>query len=235
MISNFRFSCKFVLHKKDKEEDHCHGNLESTENNGLETHWIIIDVNKYGIKMKKPLFIVLLSVGSFIVGLTATYLAMPVFAPQLVDEVQLHLDSQILAKQLSVASGSTMNSEVLLSDRMNTADSGPSSLPTGLHNSIQDLKAELNCKILSNDSLLIRIQNIESKWAALSAKYREARMISNTIAKMENKEAIAALLSKLDDDVIESMYVEASSRNRTILLQMLPAEKAALLIHTLTN
>ena len=86
----------------------------------------------------------------------------------------------------------------------------------------------------SNDSLLAKVQSMEERWKALQAKYDEAKQMSGTLTKLEDSE-LAALLENLDADVLESLYIEASSRNRTRLLQMMPAEKAASLVNTLTS
>ena len=76
------------------------------------------------------------------------------------------------------------------------------------------------------DTLLMRIQSMEQRWIELSAKYAEAGQMSNTITKMEDKE-LADLLEKLDDDVLESMYIEASARNRARLSSNVTSRKSS--------
>ncbi len=83
-------------------------------------------------------------------------------------------------------------------------------------------------------TLLARVQDMESRWEALESKYDEAKQMSSTISKMEDNE-LSALLSRLEDDVLESLYLEASARTRARLLQMLPADKAAILVDKHTD
>ena len=184
--------------------------------------------------MNKPVLAILVSIVFFIVGLTATYFAMPMIAPEVVDEVQHRLDSLAAAERNMLAMDS-LNSETLHPDSLMAMDSLQSStLLTGLRDSLSHLMTMLEQERQQKDTLLMRVQNMEQRWIELAAKYAEAGQMSNTITKLEDRE-LADLLAKLDDDVLESMYIEASARNRARLLQMLPAEKAANLVNRLTD
>ena len=184
--------------------------------------------------MNKPVLAIIVSVVFFIVGLAATYLAMPAIAPEKVEEVQSYLDSLSAAEEALLSADSSgvpgmMADSLLLSDSL-----GAPSLLTGLRDSLNILIARLEEEQVEKDTLRMRIQSMEQRWIELAAKYAEAGQMSNTITKLEDKE-LSALLSKLDDDVLESMYIEASARNRARLLQMLPSEKAAVLVNRLTD
>ena len=58
--------------------------------------------------------------------------------------------------------------------------------------------------------------------------------MSGTLTKLEDKE-LEAVLAELDQAMLESLYVEASARNRKRLLQSIPPERAALLVKGLMN
>ena len=184
--------------------------------------------------MNKPVLAILVSVVFFIVGLAATYFAMPMIAPEMVDEVQHRLDS-LAAEESKMLAMDSLNSEGMFMDSLMAMDSlaYPNHL-AGLRDSLTELIDILELERQQKDTLLMRIQSMEQRWVELSAKYAEAGQMSNTITKLEDKE-LADLLAKLDEDVLESMYIEASARNRARLLQMLPAEKAATLVNRLTD
>ncbi|MBX2818741.1 MAG: hypothetical protein KTR29_03640 [Rhodothermaceae bacterium] len=184
--------------------------------------------------MNKPVLAILVSIVFFIVGLAATYFAMPMIAPEMVDEVQHRLDSLAEAESKLLAMDSLL-ANGYMPDSLMVSDSLPSiSMLSGLRDSLSQLMGMLEDERQQKDTLLFRIQSMEQRWVDLSAKYAEAGQMSNTITKMEDKE-LEELLEKLDDDVLESMYIEASARNRARLLQMLPADKAALLVNRLTD
>ncbi len=181
--------------------------------------------------MNKPLLAILISFVFFAVGLTATYFAMPAIAPALVDRVQHRLDSLATAS-MEIDAPAAMT---LPADSLTPPDSSAEMrLLEGLRDSLHALVRQLDTERSNNENLLDRVESMEQRWDELGAKYDEARQMSSTVTKMEDRE-LSELLSKLDDAVIESMYIEASARNRARLLQMLPAEKAATLVNRLTD
>lgn len=183
--------------------------------------------------MNKPVLAIIVSVVFFIVGLAATYFAMPAIAPEKVEQVQNRLDSLAAANDGIVTTEDSL--EISMADSLAAVDSAQRvSMLAGLRDSLNLLITRLEVEQGQKDTLLLRIQNMEQRWIELAARYAEASQMSNTITKMEDKE-LAALLNKLDDDVLESMYIEASARNRARLLQMLPADKAATLVNRLTD
>ena len=58
--------------------------------------------------MNKPVLAILVSIVFFIVGLAATYFAMPMIAPEMVDEVQHRLDSLAEAESKLLAMDSLL-------------------------------------------------------------------------------------------------------------------------------
>lgn len=184
--------------------------------------------------MNKPVLAILVSIVFFIVGLTATYFAMPMIAPEMVDEVQQRLDSLAEVESKLLAMDSLMIAGMMPDSLMGADSLQYPGMLVGLRDSLSLLMNRLEMEQQEKDTLLMRIQDMEQKWVELAAKYAEAGQMSNTITKLEDKE-LANLLEKLDDDVLESMYIEASARNRARLLQMLPADKAANLVNRLTD
>ncbi len=183
--------------------------------------------------MKNAIIAVLATVSFFIVGIFATYFAMPMLSPDLVERAQYRLDS------LEMVANGTYPDSLLALEEENMIDTSMLAKPlntmlAGLRDSLSTLHASLGTEMESNESLLAKVQSMEERWKALQAKYDEAKQMSGTLTKLEDSE-LAALLENLDADVLESLYIEASSRNRTRLLQMMPAEKAASLVNTLTS
>lgn len=182
--------------------------------------------------MKKAIIAVLATVTFFLIGIFATYFAMPMLSPELVERAQFRLDSLQMIKDGTypdslLAEEENMIDPAMLSKPLNT-------MLTGLRDSLENLHSSLGTEMQSNEALMQKVASMEERWNALQAKYDEAKQMSGTLAKLEDNE-LAELLKSLDADVIESLYVEASARNRTRLLQMMPPDKAASLVNTLTS
>lgn len=182
--------------------------------------------------MKKAIIAVLATATFFLVGTFATYFAIPKFSPDMAERAQWRADSIRMVKD-GTFPDSLLNPEdydmidtSLLSRPLNT-------MLVGLRDSLSELHTSLGTEMESKEALMEKVQNMEARWEALQAKYDEAKLMSGTLAKLEDNE-LSDLLETLEDDVIESLYIEASARNRTRLLQMMPADKAASLVNTLT-
>ncbi len=182
--------------------------------------------------MKQAIIAVLATATFFIVGIMATYFAMPMLSPEIVEQTQFRLDS------LEMVKNGTYPDSLLAMEEENTIDTSLLARPlntmlTGLRDSLQNLHKSLGSEMESKEALVAKVQSMEERWEALQAKYDEAKEMSGTLAKLEDRE-LKELLQNLEPDVLESLYIEASTRNRTRLLQMMPAEKAASLVNTLT-
>ena len=183
--------------------------------------------------MKKAILASLLGVTFFFAGLVATFFSMPYIAPELVERVQFELDS--LAMVADGSMDSLMEAQRIQDSlRALEIERPVNNMLVGLRDSLDQVNELLASEQQVKTDLMARIEEIEMGWKKLQEKYDEARQLSGTLAKLEDNE-LEALLSQLEPDVIESMYLEASSRNRTRLLQMLPADKAAQLVHTLAD
>ncbi len=183
--------------------------------------------------MKKAIIAILATTILFILGIFATFYTMPYIAPDLVEQTQWRIDSTQMVKD-GTFPDSLLNPEEVWPIDTVTLVKPLNVLLTGLRDSLDTLGSSLGNEIVTKDSLLARVQEMEKRWDMLQAKYDEAKQMSTTISKLEDRE-LAELLATLDEEVLESLYVEASARNRTRLLQMMPAEKAAVLVNALTN
>jgi Mg/Co/Ni transporter MgtE len=68
----------------------------------------------------------------------------------------------------------------------------------------------------------------------MERRREEASRMTGTLTKLEDKE-LSAVLEQLDLAVLETLYIEATGRNRTRLLQAMPAERAALVVRGLVS
>ena len=166
----------------------------------------------------------------FAVGLYGTYKAMPTLAPGLVERTNNKLDS--LA---AVAEGREWRADSLARrpDSLLIQEALGANLVT-LRDSVEFLEAQLRLKTAEQDTLMDRLAVVEERWNNLETKFNDAREISGTIVKLEDGE-LANLLNEVDPVVLEAIYLEATARNRARLLQMLPADKAAVIVNKMAS
>ncbi|MDZ4700618.1 MAG: hypothetical protein SH809_12995 [Rhodothermales bacterium] len=208
----------------------------------------------------KILIAVVASLAFFALGLIGTYMAMPALAPKIVEESTARLDSldridRHESLDLVHNPPDPMPMPVALRDSLgnvlvdslgnllldSTAFAFPASMDpsldtviAALRDSLQDIHFRLSIEQETQKLLQQRIGEMEARWEVLQQRFDEARQMSGTLVKLEDGE-LGALLGKLDMGVIEAIYLEASARNRTRLLQMLPAEKASILVNKLAS
>lgn len=183
--------------------------------------------------MKKAIIASLATTVFFIVGIAATYFAMPMISPELVERAQVRIDSIRMVKN-GTYPDSLLNPEdespidtSMLAKPLNT-------MLAGLRDSVQTVHTSLDNEMATKEALIAKIEELEQRWQTLQTKYDEAKHMSDTLTKLEDNE-LKALLTNLQPDVIESLYLESSARNRTRLLQMLPSDKAAQLVSSLAS
>ena len=158
--------------------------------------------------MKKAIIAVLATVTLFTIGIFATFYAMPVLNPELVEQTQHRLDSLRMVKD------GTYPDSLLALEEESPIDTSMLAKPlntmlAGLRDSLNTLHASLDSEQETKEALVAKVQNMEERWAALQEKYDEAKQMSGTLAKLEDNE-LADLLESLDADVLESLYLEAS-------------------------
>ena len=172
----------------------------------------------------KKLLIVVVGVGlSFTVGLAATYFAAPVVAPELIREIEPLQDSLAADGTPLAVPGDSL-----------VAQGGPgayavpdqAALVTALRDSLALLDQQLRKSGARERLLAEQIGALQQQQQALAAQRASAADLGSTLAKLEEKER-RALVARLDAEALRAIYAEASSRNRTLLLQAMTPDRAA--------
>jgi hypothetical protein len=190
----------------------------------------------------KIVLAVVLSIVFFALGLIGTYSIMPIIAPDTVEETTARLDSLAQAKlaedplATGTAQADSLGRPVSDSSSVETQATGVAVDPglAVLRDSLQDVHQQVASDQEMQKQLLQRVEAMEAQWAALQKRFDEAKQMSGTIGKLEDNE-LKALLSQLELPVLEALYLEASARNRTRLLQMMPSDKASTLVSKLAS
>ncbi len=99
-----------------------------------------------------------------------------------------------------------------------------------------DLERDLEAAMRDVEALREQIRTAEATEhdQQTASQQAEAQALSGTLSKLEPAE-LSSILARLDLEVVGMIYSAASSRNRTRLLQALPAERAARLVQHLTT
>lgn len=186
--------------------------------------------------MKKILLPLIVSLVFFVAGLIGTFMAMPIINPDLVEETQSRLDSLTLTQDSTfmIVNDSLVSAHIdSLSEAANSME--PMLTRMGLlQDSIKALHNSLSSGQVIQSDMVERLETLESRLLTLDEKYAQARAMSGTIVKLEDAE-LGELLNELSLDVLEAIYIEATARNRSRLLQMLPADKAAYIVSKLAS
>lgn len=157
--------------------------------------------------MKHVLLPAIVALVCFVASLAGTYAVVPKPAADAVDS-------------LAVADPAPLPSAP---DTLRSAAPRPMPFDVALRDSLTLLRRELDAA--------------QRELAATSARHAdrraEAQALSGTLSKMEDDE-LAAILQRLDLEVVEMLYAGSSARNRTRLLQALSAERAARFVRYLT-
>ncbi|ARA94782.1 MAG: hypothetical protein D6685_19670 [Bacteroidetes bacterium] len=190
--------------------------------------------------MSKVVVAAAVSVLAFILGIIGAYMAMPSLDPERVEETHRILDS------LSRADTTLSFAQI---DSLIRADTAARPVPTpepapepdvpperivALEDSLTMLREELKASKETLQSLQRQVQAMQQRWSELERRRQEASRLSGTLTKLEDAE-LGAVLEQLDLSVLEMLYIEASGRNRTRLLQAMPPERAALVVRKLVN
>ena len=186
--------------------------------------------------MKKILLPLIVSLVFFVAGLIGTFMAMPIINPDLVEETQSRLDSLALTQDSTfmIVNDSLVSAHIdSLSEAANSMEPMLTRMEF-LQDSIKALHNSLSSGQVIQSDMVERLETLESRLLTLDEKYAQARAMSGTIVKLEDAE-LGELLNELSLDVLEAIYIEATSRNRSRLLQMLPADKAAYIVSKLAS
>lgn len=213
--------------------------------------------------MKKALIAAPILVLSFGLGIVGMYIAMPTIAPDVVEEARQRTDSLATAQEDSVSSQDSRELAGAALPVSVAADAGDSdtisvtppadSLPRAaiadtlsqivrrqqtviseLEDSLATLHAELEAGAETSASLR---QDVEALRAQLDERERrraQAEDLSQRLARIEDRE-LEAIMKQLDTKTLEHLYREATGRNRTRLLQAMPADRAARFVNRLVS
>ena len=194
--------------------------------------------------MKKALIILPLALLGFTAGLVGLYFALPHVDPKRAAEAKERLDSLGIAAPSVLADLPSLDA-LLRADSL-AADSLAKLMPEpviavdaaaladrdSLDGVVQTLQAQLAEAEKQNTDLQERLQTLEERLNTLETRQAEASALSTTLSKLEGRE-LSAILQQISLPVLTELYQEASSRNRTKLLQAMAPDRAALFVNTL--
>lgn len=201
--------------------------------------------------MKKAIILAVAGILSFVGGTAGIYLAMPTIAPAVVDSTRVRLDSLgllPLAPEDSVKRGlkpaavtsiqfdpSTGPIAADSTDSLQTAarpTDSPLEIP--LSDSLRRTTSLMNDLKTDKAALLAKVEELTKRLNKLEAQQTDAAELTKSLSKLDDRQ-LADILTDLDLNVVEILYLQASTRDRPRLLQNLPPDRAARFVKTLVN
>ena len=180
--------------------------------------------------MKKAILAGAVVLVAFAAGLAGTYVAMPMLAPDVVAAAQARADSSAadsLAAALPDSSAADSSATLGLPD-------AASSLVQTLKDSLQTFRGRLRRADEHAATLRQQAKTYRDQLATLEARRAQAGELSGSLTKMEERE-LSALLRQVNPRVLERLYMEATGRTRTRLLQAMPPSRAARFVNQLVD
>lgn len=193
--------------------------------------------------IKKALLATGASLIAFAVGLIGAFFLLPMVAPDFADELlnppdstAMPADSLMLADSDSLApdldrtlldSLAHDSSAVLDSTLMEALQPG---MITIHEDSIAALQADLRDKMRTQEALERELATVRTEVADLRARKDDMTELAATLTRIDDRQ-LAPILRELDMSSLEVLYAESTGRNRTRLLQAMPAERAARFIN----
>ncbi len=198
--------------------------------------------------------------GAFTVGLAGMYFAIPALAPEKIEHAEAHLDSLALVDSLarlyhgelspdslailfSALSVDQDSLDAAIADSIAQAEAlaqaaDSMAIETEVEGAIEDSVAIIQSRFeeLERDKqrLLQQVEALRREQEAQGGQEADVEELSATLTKLEDKE-LAGVIEKLDMEVLETLYAKASARNRTRLLQAMPASMAAHFVRRLVQ
>ena len=138
--------------------------------------------------------------------------------------------------EAEAAAADSLTAAQLLQDVAGTAADSliQLSLPEASLDSLALLREQLALAQTQIPALLGRLTSLEEELQGQADRKARAEALSGTLSRLEDGE-LRALLMQLDADVLTDLYTEASPRNRTKLLQALPARRGAALVERIAS
>ncbi|NBB99892.1 MAG: hypothetical protein GVY15_03405 [Bacteroidetes bacterium] len=193
--------------------------------------------------IKKALLAVGASLIAFAVGLIGAFFLLPMVAPDVADELLNPPDSTAMpADSLHLANGDSLARnparallDSLAHDSTAVLDSTllqalEPDMVTLHEDSIAALRADLRDKMRAQEALEQELALLRSEVTDLRARKDDMTELSATLTRIDDRQ-LAPILRELDMASLKVLYAESTGRNRTRLLQAMPAERAARFIN----
>lgn len=121
------------------------------------------------------------------------------------------------------------------------AEQGDEMLPTmspqdqnALQDSLLIVQERVAALMQERATFLAQIEALREQLNQRQLQRAEVQELSTTLTKLEDRE-LSGVVAQLDGSVLEALFMEASTRNRTRLLQAMPAELAAQFVQRLVQ
>jgi hypothetical protein len=195
--------------------------------------------------MKRILILATVGLASFMIGTAGVYLAMPSVAPDVVEQSRVRLDSLGL-----IQIGGPVEVDSRRSLRR-TSTSAPEGSPLGespmeamlppsdvdeivrpLEDSLSRMHDVLRGLERDKNALLTEISHLEQRLATRDSQQIEVTELSRSLNRLEDDQ-LGRILAQLDVNVIELLYIQASARDRTRMLQNMAPDRAARFVRSL--
>ena len=177
-------------------------------------------------------FFVLLggSTVAFIVGLAVTYLALPFVAPDLTKQSRTKANVSVADTAVTLPEDSLS----LPQDSLALLFEKQKALVKTLRDSLAIVMNRLHSSQAMEMSLAGQIEQLRQRERAAAARRVEAAQLGSSLARLDVRER-RDLIEQLDRDVLQKIYIEASPRSRTLLLEAMEPKGAAGLVGLLVQ
>ncbi len=185
-------------------------------------------------------------VTAFVLGFVALYVAMPSIAPEKVKQVNRHMDSVRITTGIDFGDDPLMvfdslntlrfhiDSLVTLGSFMQGSVDNQDRQITALHDSLRATRERLEAMEREHSEMLSLLDDVVARLRNTETQQSEIRNMSKTLSKMERRE-LQAIISSMDTNVLQRLYLEASDRERQAILGALSPERAAQLVRTMVD
>lgn len=178
---------------------------------------------------------------AFLAATLGTYFALPYIDPERAADQEMMVEEDTLSSDVA-ESHEALASLERLEALVDTMDQHRHVLAakqrieaqerelTQLRDSLSSVHDSLDTAASRASNLDAEVDDLREQLASLEDARAEAEEISQTLAQLEMRE-LRAVLDPLGLDVYESLYTISSGRNQDRLLQAMPPDEAARLVH----
>lgn len=175
--------------------------------------------------MKNILIVLGGSTVAFIVGLAVTYLALPFVAPDLAERSRARTPVSVADAAMTLPEDS-LN---LPQDSVALLLTEQKALVETLRDSLAIVMNRLHAAQAMEMSRAGQIEQLRQRERAAAARRVEAAQLGSSLARLDVRER-RDLIEQLDRDILQKIYIEASPRSRTLLLEAMEPKGAAGLV-----